>query len=47
VNKICCAFLFFNMFQVVWRKLSDEPTQRRNGTHGGGDDNDEILEDLL
>ena len=40
-------FCFFNMFQVVWRKLSDEPTQRRNGTHGGGDDNDEILEDLL
>lgn len=33
------------MCNVVWRKLSDEPEQRQNGTHGH--DEPEILEDLL
>ena len=32
-------------FQVVWRKLSDEPEQRQNGTNGH--EEEEILEDLL
>ena len=43
-------FLSFSMkllFQVVWRKLSDEPEQRQNGTHVAGDHENEILEDLL
>lgn len=35
------------MCNVVWRKLSDEPEQRQNGTHGAGDHENEILEDLL
>lgn len=34
------------MCNVVWRKLSDEPEQRQNGTHTN-DDKEEILEDLL
>ena len=40
-NRNC----FSNLFQVVWRKLSDEPEQRQNGTHGH--EEPEILEDLL
>lgn len=35
------------MFQVVWRKLSDEPESRQNGSHSSDNDGDEILEDLL
>lgn len=37
--------IVFHLFQVVWRKLSDEPEQRQNGTHGH--EEPEILEDLL
>lgn len=35
------------MCNVVWRKLSDEPESRQNGTHSTDNDGDEILEDLL
>ena len=40
-NRNCFSYCF----QVVWRKLSDEPEQRQNGTHGH--EEPEILEDLL